>query len=1244
MHVVIVSICTKDSHSFDNAAAQLRREGYEITLTCADSVDLEEDVVLLSNILDKVSEADLILIKVHGDVSYFKKFDKLKDAIDKENKIAFLTCTEEWVQDEYKYMFRECEDYDLVNTFTALGGEENNKSLLKWALNTFDNADIEVPAPLIPPAQGAYHPDKGLIKIEEMIDSFNPDVPTVAILFYQKQFLTGNTKAIDSLIRSLEKRDVNVLPIFLFTSENKIAGAMGLSKIIDTYFIKDGKACVDCIIETMSFSQTLIANPGDGEQIPDDPFFERLNVPIIQTTTLMSTEKGWKENIFGLSSAEIAFDIAHPEFDGQIITIPYASTEIDGSGARYHSPISERVDDLADIAIRWASLGRKKNDEKKVAILLYMYPPRTDLAGGASGLDTFQSTVDLLQRLKDEGYKVDWIPETSRELVDRMLAGLTNDTTWISDRSILEDALDMVTSREYKEWTEDVPRASMKKLEGDWGPAPGEVRVTNGMIQIPGISNGNIVIGFQPDRAHDIQANLHDTNVVMTHQYLAYYRWLKNDFGADAVIHVGTHGTLEWLPGKSVGLSAECCPDYVLKNIPDIYPYIIGNPGEGIQAKRRGEAVIVDHMIPAMCRAGSYDELSELESALQIYMNADSYKQTEKLTLVEQKLHEIVMRMSLFSDIGLNEDADASAVGEKADELYDYVLELKGALIKDGMHILGEIPTGERLMETIYSLTRFNNGNIPSLRESIAESMGLSFRELAESPSDTHPQSGKLNGELIDEIESNFRNTIASMMSDGFDELKCKSTVKKMFPNATDNLMEAVSFVCRELYPNLELMGQEIDSIVNGLNGKFIPPGPSGCPTRGRAQILPTGRNFYSIDPDAVPWHSSWEIGKTMADQMVQRFVDENGVYPKGICVVLWATDTMKTGGDDVAYILWLMGVRPVWTGYGGRVKGLEIVPLAELGRPRLDVTVRISGLFRDTFPNVTNMIDEAVDMISSLDESDEDNYMLANLRAEVIEHIKEGMPEGDAVSLSKIRIFGDPPGAYGAGVDMLIRTSEWTDINDLGEIYATYGCHAYGKGRKGEKVPESFRRRLSETDVTVKNSVSREYDMFDNDDVYIFLGGLNAAVTSIKGKKPMSVIGDSSDTQNVKLKTIEEEGKFIFRSKLLNPKWLNGLKQHGFKGAQEISEAFEYIFGWDATSDIIEPWMYQSLTEFYILTDEVREWIEDVNSYAMHEMLKRLMEAIDRGMWEPPEEINDRLSEIFLENEEILEEITDRG
>ena len=855
-------------------------------------------------------------------------------------------------------------------------------------------------------------------------------------------------------------------------------------------------------------------------------------------------------------------------------------------------------------------------------------------------MDTFASVVNILHRMKADGYDVgDSIPDTPKELVDIMLSGLTNDSDWISQEEVRKRSVDLIPPEQYDEWYQQLSERIRERLKNDWGKPPGEFYSVGKDIIVPGTVFGNIIVGFQPDRGRDIQANYHDPNTIHPHQYYAYYKWLRHDFGANAVIHVGTHGTLEWLPGKSVALSGDCSPDYILDSLPDIYPYVIGNPGEGIQAKRRAAAVIIDHMIPTMTRAGGYDEILELEGTLQNFMNAKAQGQDQNLGFIRQKIRDILTRMDMYNDLKLDPGCDDDTLDDRFDDLYDYVVDIKENLIKDGLHILGNVSEGKRMEEDIYSLVRVPNGEIPSLRESIANALGYDILDIQNNASQ-RDASGRLKGQVLEDVETRTESLISRMAEKGFSKEECLGLLSEYGP--TDDLVKVVSFVCDELHPNLLRMGNEIDSVMAGLRGRYVEPGPSGCPTRGRAQILPTGRNFYSIDPDAIPWHSSWEIGKTMADQMLERYIDQHGGYPHSIGIVMWATDTMKTGGDDTAYVLWLLGIRPVWTGYAGRVKDLEVIPVSELGRPRIDVTLRISGLFRDTFPNLVRMIDRAVQKVASLDESEEENYLLANLRKDIVEAIEEGIPEDQAREDAMIRIFGDAPGSYGSGTNILVRTSDWKDQSEIGDIYRSYGEFVYGLGRSGERKPEAFRRRLMNMDVTVKNSVSREYDMFDNDDVYTDLGGMNAAVKSLRGEQPMSVIGFSADTSNIKTKTVDEEGRYIFRSKINNPKWVEGLKPHGFKGAQEISKMAEYVFGWDATSDIIEDWEYKAIADNFLFNKDNAEWFRDANPYAMMEVVQRLLEAIHRGMWDADDEMKQDLMRLFEELEGDLEGIND--
>ncbi len=1055
----------------------------------------------------------------------------------------------------------------------------------------------------------------------------------------QRRWNGSDLETIDSLMEQVRDQGGYPFTVFFNYGEKEETGSIGIKGIIDEYLMKDGKPIIDVAINTISSSIVNEAKLNSPDMT--DKFLERLDVPILQTPMLVKSEKEWRESIFGLTTAEIAYDVAFPEYDGQIITIPHSSTVRDGIGIR-HVPIKERTRSVVEMAVRWGRLKHTPNKDRKVAILFYMYPPEMSNGGSAAGLDTFQSISDLLHRMKDEGYSLDWVPEGREELTERIMSGITNDINWVDEKEMVSRACSVIDKGVYQNWFDTLSEEQQSSIIRDWGQPFGDILTSGDKMVVPGIINGNVLLSFQPARGKDVQATYHNHNCSIPHQYFSFYRWLKDIFHTDAVIHVGTHGTLEWLPGKSVGLSEDCACDYVLSQIPDLYIYVICNPGEGIQAKRRGYAVLVDHLIPAMMRSGSYDDLSELEVALQSYMRMKANNQTVQIEETRNNLMNLISKLDMWTESGITNDSSIEEADMAFDRLYDYIEQVKDNIIKDGLHIFGHTPENDRMFEMIYCLTRLPNGPIPSLPRSIAKSEGYDLEYLQEHASDVDERTGSFNADVVDSITEKTMEMIRDFTLIGWDEPACMDVVKELFPENAQ-LEQVVRFICEELYPNLLRTEGEIDSLMHGLEGGYVPPGPSGCPTRGRAQLLPTGKNFYGLDPDAIPTQASWKLGSIMADQMVDRFLDENGRYPDSIGIVLWATDTLKTGGDDVAYVLWLLGVRPVWAGTGDCVTGLEIIPLEELKRPRIDVTIRISGLFRDAFPNLTAMLDRAVEMVSELDEEDESNHIRSNYRKELKEMISEGIPEDEARSRSLSRIFSSAPGQYGAGVNVLIRNSVWEQRSEIGDYYIGVSGYRYGIRNNGLFDERILRKRMSKIEVTVKNSTSREYDMIDNDDVFMYLGGFNAAVESVTGKRPMSVIGCSADTSKPVLRTIEEESKFIFRSKVLNPKYEQGLRVHGFRGATEIKHMFEYVFAWDATSDIIEDWMYNRLATDYVIKDDVRQWIEEANPYALHDMIDILMEARERKMWDAPEDILDKLSEIYLDNEELLEEITDK-
>jgi cobaltochelatase CobN len=525
------------------------------------------------------------------------------------------------------------------------------------------------------------------------------------------------------------------------------------------------------------------------------------------------------------------------------------------------------------------------------------------------------------------------------------------------------------------------------------------------------------------------------------------------------------------------------------------------------------------------------------------------------------------------------------------------------------------------------------NNDVPSIREAVCEILNLDLDDLIENPTKTD-ENGFTNLVHLDNVDK--------LANEIFDKFAENDYNYKEISNeySSPKLTDVLSYIEQRVLPKLEATTDEIKYFKSGIRGRFIPPGPSGAPSRGNADILPTGRNFYMIDPGSVPNRTSWETGKRLGDDMLSRYLTDNdGTFPENVAIVVYSGETIKTNGDDVAEIMYLYGVRPVWVDNTSKVVGLEVIPMEELRRPRIDVTLRISGLFRDTFPNLIERIEDAVNLVATLDESPEDNFVKKHVDSEVLALTAEGLEIDEAVKLSKLRIFGCPPGTYGAGVDILVNSKKWETTEDLGTAYITWGGHAYGREIHGEKMQQVFARRLSKADVTIKNISSYETDMLDSDDFYNYHGGLISAVKKESGVFPTSYSTNAADINHVQTRTIHEDSARIFRARINNPKWIEGLKQHGYAGAAEFSSMVDIVFGWDASTDVIDDWMYDSIADTYLLDEELREWIRENNPYALHQMSERLLEANSRGMWETDQERLDFIQDLYLEMEGEMEE-----
>ena len=1226
MRFVCLSIQSMDATVFPELAEEIRSEqGIDLTVFGYNHDVVESDPLVYRELVEESLKADFILIRCMADPYKFRRFEDYEKVLREcTGRVLFHSKNPE-VRLLYKDMFvGEDEDFLKLCLYADMKGRDNDKGLLLYAYRMLGGTGADVPEPIVNRSDGIYHSGFPTdVSEEDYLDSLKGDRAVVGIMFPSNLWLYGNMQHVDFLIERLEKNGLDVIPVFYTPSAGSSSENRHSSEIAEQYFKKDGRTIIDVLLVCSPFSQ-LISITGTADVPPELNFFKTvLGVPAIQVMSYSGRLPDYEESADGPVKGDLKAMVCWPEIDGQIIGVPYAENK---SKMKRAEPIPDRVEHVCKLAAGWARLGRKKPSERKVAIIMYQVSPGSERIGNAGPLDAPASTVELMKAMRDAGYTLGDVPDDSKALMERILSGVTYDFGNWTDSQIVEKAPAAISAEEYSEWFDKVPEFNKGQIRERWGDAPGYIASAKNRMIVPGFVSGNVIVTLQPPRGWGEGADelVHDPVLPPHHQYLAFYRWLDRSFGVDAVIHMGTHGTLEWLPGRTSMLSGKCYPDVVLDSIPNIYPYMIDDPGEGMQAKRRSEAVLIGHLNAVMTRAGLHDGFMRIDSLIQelVAMGAGTAPRKDA---VLREILEAAADENLLEDIGLTSESSIDDLRENIWKLHDLVTEAKDALIRDGLHILGRVPEGELMTESVYSLTRLANGDVPSLRDAVAESMG------------------KTSEDDLDEVDARTFELIERIRTLGFDRDEAEKTCREMISGSTEGLLKAVRFVCDRVYPALKGTAGEIGSALDALAGGYVLPGPSGAPTRGGVHILPTGRNYYGLDPDTVPTRSAWEVGKSMADQMIERHIEDKGGFPREIGFIIWATDTFKSGGDDVAYILWLMGVRPVWSPDGPTVTGLEVVPLEELGRPRVDVTVRITGLFRDAFPNLIDLLDDAARMVMALDESDEDNALAANLRKDLAERIREGIPDDEARKRSSVRIFGCPPGAYGPGVNHLIESSNWKTVKDLADSYVAWGSYAYGRGFSGVSMKDEFVRRFSKVSATVKNMPDREIDLLDIDDVYGYLGGMNAFVKAYGDADAVSYMGDGSDPNKTKLRSLEEEMKFVFRSKLLNPKYIEGMKRHGYRGAAEMVNVIEHAFGMDATSDVMDKWMYDGIAEKYLLDKDTWDWMERENPYAAAEILDRLDEAISRGMWEADDDMRRKLEELWNEAEEKLEDLTDR-
>lgn len=1156
------------------------------------------------------------------------------------------------------------EMWEAAWAYFVEGGPENAANFLRWCDHHLNGAEEPQAArPLL--RAGLYWPGAETADLATVQESWTAGQPTVALVFYRALLIGAGLNPVNRMVRALMREGMNPLPIFVASLKDEVSAAT-----LGTLF---AQATPNVVLNATSFAVSS-PDPGDWREARKPTPLDAPGAPVMQVIFSAATEESWAEGARGLSARDIAMNVALPEVDGRLLT-----RAVSFKGEAYRDEATEcpitayqargdRIAFVAKLAANWARLGARPASERKVGLILANYPNKDGRLANGVGLDTPAATMNVLNALTDAGYGVLNPPKDSADLMAQVMAGPTN---WLTDRAQRTGGVHM-SMADYQIEYGQLPYNLRTAITDRWGPpeadpffTPGELDCGHFSLSI--LTFGNVVVGIQPARGYNIDPKdtYHSPDLVPPHNYLAFYFWLRNQFGANALAHMGKHGNLEWLPGKAVALSEECWPEAILGPLPHLYPFIVNDPGEGTQAKRRAQAVIIDHLTPPLTRAETYGPLKDLEALVDEYYEASGVD-PRRLDYLRKEILSLTQSTGMDVDAGVAEGDDVDSRLQKLDE---YLCELKESQIRDGLHIFGISPEGTLGRDLVIALARApraaGKGGDASLLRALAADLGLGFDPLdcamGEPWEGPRPEVlavcddvWRTVGDTVERLElfaQEIAGTVAPVTNRGLEGLdgihedgaalievpgpardssesknrgpgfdqspgrRSSSNVERAEPRSNKALppegFPATTAVLHEIEtrisPSVAASGpSEIAAFLRALDGKFVSPGPSGAPTRGRLDVLPTGRNFFSVDSRAVPTPAAWTLGWKSASLLIERFVQDNGDWPRAMALTAWGTSNMRTGGDDIAQCLALMGVRPTWDNASRRVTGFEIMPLSLLARPRVDVTLRVSGFFRDAFPGLIDLVDSAARAVMQLDEPADQNPAAAAYRAAGNDR-KAGF-----------RVFGSKPGAYGAGLQAMIDERLWKTREDLADAYLEWGGYAYGDGAEGDAARDVFEERLAGVQAVVQNQDNREHDLLDSDDYYQFEGGMAAAVEGLRGEAPHQYHNDHSRPERPVIRALDDEIGRVVRSRVVNPKWIEGVKRHGYKGAFEMAATVDYLFAFAATTNAVRGHHFDLVHQAYLDDDETRQFIEDVNPAALREIAERLAEAIERGMWSP--------------------------
>lgn len=1036
--------------------------------------------------------------------------------------------------------------YFLTMQYWLSGSEENIGNMVRFLIGRYADRERRALRGAVAAALPADYPDVGIYhpripgRIAEQPDAVpapaGAAIGTVGLLVLRSYVLAKDTAHYDGVIAALEAKGLRVIPAF--------SSGLDARSAIDTFFYEGGRPCIDALVSLTGFS--LVGGPAYTDTSAAQATLLRLDVPyIVAQPVEFQTLDAWSRSSTGLTPVEATIMVAIPELDGAIAPIVYGGRS-DGAGdAAQMESCRERAEMLAARVARLVELRRTERRNRKLAIVLFNFPPNAGATGTAAYLAVFQSLYNSMRALAAAGYDVD-VPASVDALRERLLCG--NAASFGTDANVhARIPVDDHVRRE----------PHLAAIERQWGAAPGRQLANGNSLFVLGERFGNVLVGLQPGFGGegDPMRLLFEGGFAPTHAFSAFYRFLREDFAAHAVLHFGTHGALEFMPGKQVGLSETCWPERLIGDLPNVYLYAANNPSEGAIAKRRAAATLVSYLTPPVTQAGLYRGLLDLKASLNRWRTNPPVDAVERAEF-EAMIEEQAKALDLGDDPDIWRAEPDAAIGALAAKLYEY----ENALIPDGLHVLGEPPTPDARVDLLVAIAQARDGACAD------------------------------------------RGAIAALVRGAAPEAAAASSGLPAGVE-TDALFRDLDVANRHLAKDVE-----IPALLHALDARFIAPGPSGDLLRNPA-ILPTGRNLHGLDPFRIPSAFAMRDGAAQARRLLDLHSIGGAPLPETVAFVLWGTDNLKSEGAAIGQVLALIGARARFDSYG-RLCGAELVPLAELGRPRIDVVTTLSGIFRDLLPLQTKLIADAAYLAATVEEPIDRNFV----RKHTLEHCAR---LGCDVETAALRVFSNADGAYGANVNQMIDSGCWTDGDELADAYESRKCFAYGRSGKPSKQPALLGCALQTVDMAYQNLDSLELGVTTIDHYVDTLGGVSRAVRRAKGAEIPVYVGDQTQGEG-KVRTLAEQVTFETRTRTLNPRWYDGMLKHGYEGVRQIEAQVTNTMGWSATTSQVAPWIYQRISETFVLDDAMRSRLVDLNPKASARMANRLLEAHDRKFWMP--------------------------